>query len=406
VAVVRERAADVDLVLRGAHLFDGLRVHDGLRDVAIAGGGIVEVSPEPRRGNRIIDVAGGWVLPGLIDTHVHLYDVRSITDEGSLRAFQEHDLPRHLDDFLQHGVTTVKSVGDPTEHILQTRADLADGTLQGPRLLTTGCGITASDGHPASTVFAENPWARARFTGEVANPQEMRALVHRLADLGVDAIKLLSEGACESRGASPYVWQNVAFDRTVELVRLPLELLRAGIETAHERGLRVTVHTTQQDAAREAIDAGADGLEHGVTVEPVTDSVLFDVMRLGDVTYTPTLWIHDAIHPAARGNLKKAGDAGVRLALGSDSFCGRGQFGKNTLDEAKLMVAAGLDPIQVLVAGTSAAARHCGRPDLGVIEPGRRADLIVVGADPTKDIQNLRGLALTIVDGRITVDRR
>ncbi|MBY8859253.1 amidohydrolase family protein [Nocardia sp. CA2R105] len=319
---------------------------------------------------------------------------------------QRNELPGRLDLFLQHGVTTIKSVGDPTDGILGTRARIAAGTLRGPRLLATGCGITRRDGHPASTIFSGNPWARARFTGEIDNVRQMRDLVHQLADREVDAIKLLSEGACAHHDSPKYRWQNPAFPAGVELVRLPLDLLRAGIDTGHDRGLRVTVHTTQQVAAREAIEAGADGLEHGVTIEPITDDSLIELMIDRDVTYTPTLWIHDAIHPDARGNLGKVADAGVRIALGSDTFTGRGIFGANTLEEAELMVAAGMTPVQTLVAATSGAARQCARPDIGVLAPGKRADLIMLAADPTADIGNLRALRTTILNGRIVVDER
>jgi len=398
--------ATYDLVIRRAHVFDGHTAHAGLRDVAINGGEIAAVSTEPLRGTREVDAAEGWVMPGLIDTHLHFYDVFAVSDPESMRTFEENELPGRLDLFLQHGITTIKSVGDPTGGILETRAKIAAGALRGPRLLATGCGITIRDGHPASTIFGGNPWARARFTGEVDSVQRMRDLVHNLADRKVDAIKLLSEGACACPGSPKYVWRNAAFPVAVEIVRLPLDFLRAGIETGHERGLRVTVHTTQQVAAREAVEAGADGLEHGVTVEPITDHSLIDLMLERDITYTPTLWVDDAIHPDTRGNVKKVADAGVSIALGSDTFCGRGLFGANTLEEAELMVAAGMTPVQSLVAGTSGAARQCVRPDLGTVAPGRRADLIMLTADPTQDISNLRELSMTILNGEIVVDKR
>ena len=392
-----------DLVIRRAHVFDGHRAHDGLRDVGVNGGEIAAISSTPLRGATEVRAAGGWLLPGLIDTHVHVYDVHAVSDPASMREFEQDALPGLLESFLQHGITTVKSVGDPTGEILGTRAEIATGALRGPRLLVTGCGITGRDGHPASTVFSGNPWARARFAAEVDNVQQLRDLVHRLADRNVDAIKLLSEGACPKPGAPRYVWQNPAFAADVELVRLPVELLRAGIDTAHARHLRVTVHTTQQDAAREAIQAGADGLEHGVTVEPITDHALVDSMLERDVVYTPTLWADHGSHPDARGNLAMVADAGVTVALGSDTFCGPGLFGGNTLEEAELMVAAGMTPTQSLVAGTSAAARQCARPDIGEVAPGKRADLILLGADPTADIRNIRELSMTIVDGKIVV---
>ncbi|MFD8462830.1 amidohydrolase family protein [Streptomyces antimycoticus] len=397
--------ATYDLVISRAHVFDGRQALAGLYDVAINGGEIASVSAEPLRGGQEVDAAEGWVMPGLIDTHIHFYDVRAVSDPDSMRAFEENELPGRLGLFLDHGITTIKSVGDPTGGILDTRAKIAAGALRGPRLLATGCGITGRDGHPAATVFSGNPWARERFTGEVDSVQQIRDLVHHLADRKVDAIKLLSEGACAHSGGPKYLWQNPAFPDAVELERLPLDLLRAGIETGHERGLRVTVHTTQQAAAREAIKAGADGLEHGVTVEPLTDHSLIDLMLEHDITYTPTLWIDDA-HPDARGNLKKIAEAGVHIALGSDTFSGRGLFGANTLEEAELMVAAGLTPTQVLAAGTSGASRQCVRPDLGTVTPGKCADLLVLNADPTADIGNLRDLSIVILNGRLVVDKR
>jgi imidazolonepropionase-like amidohydrolase len=400
------RLAEVhDLVIRRAHVFDGHDAHAGLRDIAISGGRIAAVSAERLKGSSEVDAGGDWVMPGLIDTHVHFYDV-AISDQESMREFEERDLPGRLDLFLQHGITTIKSVGDPTREVLETRSKIASGALRGPRLLATGCGITGGDGHPAATVFRENPWARARYTAEVDSVQQMRDVVHRLADQGVDAIKLLSEGACAHPGSPAYAWRVPAFPDEVELVRLPLGLLREGVEAGHERGLRVTVHTTQQVAAREAVEAGADGLEHGVTVEPITDDSLIDLMLERDVTYTPTLWAHDASHPDIRANLKAVADAGVNIALGSDTFSGRGVFGANTLEEAELMVASGMTPLQSLAAATSGAAQQCARPDLGAIAPGERADLIVLRADPTEDIGNLRELAMTILDGEIVIDER
>ncbi|MEU7558406.1 amidohydrolase family protein [Streptomyces eurythermus] len=394
-----------DLVIRRAHVFDGHQALAGLYDVAIDGEEIASVSAEPLRGRREVDAAEGWVMPGLIDTHIHLYDVHAVSGPDSMRAFEEHELPGKLGLFLDHGITTVKSVGDPTDGILDTRSKIAAGALRGPRLLATGCGITGRDGHPAVTVFGDSPWARERFTGEVDSVRQIRDLVHHLADREVDAIKLLSEGACAHSGGLGYLWRYPVFPDGVELVRLPVELLRAGIEAGHERGLRVTVHTTQQAAAREAIEAGADGLEHGVTVEPLTDHSLIDLMLERGITYTPTLWIDDA-HPDARGNLKKVAEAGVHIALGSDTFSGRGLFGANTLEEAELMVAAGLTPAQVLAAGTSGASRQCVRPDLGAVAPGKRADLLVLNSDPTADIGSIRDLGMVILNGELTVDKR
>jgi imidazolonepropionase-like amidohydrolase len=395
-----------DLVIRRANIFDGRKCLVGLRDVGVRGRDIAAVSETPLMGRIEIDATGGWLMPGLIDTHLHFYDFRVVTDPASLSAFVENEVPSLLELFLQNGITTIKSVGDPTTEILDTRAKIAAGTLRGPQLLTTGNGLTMRDSHPASTIFGGNPWFRSRASGEVDSPQMMRDLVHQLADRKVDAIKLLSEGGCRCRESSTYVWQNPVFPNVVEIDRLPTKILRAGVEAAHERGLRVTVHTVQQDAAIEAMEADADGLEHGVTVEPITDKALIDMMVERKATYAATLWIHDAVHPHTRANTKLMADAGVTMVLGSDSFCGRGQFGQNTLEEAELMEAAGLTASQVLVAATSNAAWHVGRSDMGIVAPGKRADLILLTADPTQSTSNLRKLSMTILNGEVVIDKR
>ncbi|MFE2073436.1 hypothetical protein [Streptomyces misionensis] len=147
-----------DLVISRARVFDGHRALTGRYDVAVDGAEIAAVSPEPLRGRQRVDAAGGWVVPGLIDTHIHFYDVHAVTGPDSLRAFEENELPGRLGLFLEHGITTIKSVGDPTDAILDTRAGIAAGTLRGPRLLATGCGITGRDGHPAATVSATCAW--------------------------------------------------------------------------------------------------------------------------------------------------------------------------------------------------------------------------------------------------------
>ncbi|KKC27222.1 amidohydrolase family protein [Sphingomonas sp. SRS2] len=395
-----------DVVIRNARVFDGRAELPGPRNVGIRGHAIAAVSETPLQGRIEIDGDGGWLMPGLIDTHIHLLDFSVVTDPDSLSDYVDNVIPLTLDRFLQNGITSVKSVGDPTTEILALRARLSAGSLRGPRLFVTGSSITGRDGHPVSTVFGGNRWYAARAVGEVDSAQMMRDLVHHLADQRVDAIKLVSEGACCIPGSPQYVWQNPVFPAAVELVRLPRQILRAGIEAAHERRLRVTVHTVQQDAAIEAVEAGADGLEHGITVEPITDPRLLDMIRDRGVVYTPTLWIKGEMHPTSIPNTRVVMDAGVRIACGSDSFPGRGAFGENTIEEAELLVAAGMSTSQVLVAATSEAARHLDRSDIGTLAPGKSADMILLAGNPVEDISNLRKLRLTILNGEIVVDRR
>lgn len=399
-------AAEVyDIVVRRTHIFDGRAQLSGLYDVGLRRGEIAAISTASLSGKREIDGNEGWLMPGLIDTHIHFFDFRTVRDPESRDTFVKETAPALLDNFLQSGVTTIKSVGDPTTDILDLRARIAEGSVRAPQLLVTGTGLTGKDGHPASTIFEGNPWFRAKATGEVESPQMMRDMVHHLADRKVDAIKLLSEGGCACSDAAKYVWQNPIFPKAVELVRLPKAILRAGIDAAHERGLRITVHTVQQDAAIEAIEAGADGLEHGVTVEAITDQALIRMMVERKATYASTLWIHDQVHPHTRPNTQLMAEAGVRMVLGSDSFCGRGKFGENSVEEAELMEASGMSPCQVLTAATSDAAIHIERPDLGTVAAGKRADLILLAKNPIESTSNLRTLQATILNGEIVVNR-
>lgn len=395
-----------DLVIRNVNIFDGRDSLPGLYEVGICGHSIAAISKSSVAGEVVIDGGGGWLLPGLIDTHVHVVDFSVVTDPDSLDNYVNIVAPRIFELFLEHGITTVKSVGDPTTEILDLRARLAAGMLRGPRLLVTGCSITGRDGHPVSTVFGGNRWYAARAVGEVDSAQMMRDLVHHLADRNVDAIKLVSEGACCIPGSPKYIWQNPVFPVAAELVRLPHAILRAGVEAAHERGLRATVHCVQQMAASEAVDAGADGLEHGITVEPITDRSLLKTIRDRDIIYTPTLWIKGEMHPASIPNTRLVMEAGVRIACGSDSFPARGKFGLNSLEELELLVGAGLSPAQALVSATSQAASHLGRSDIGVIECGKSADMILLAGNPLDEINAVRKLKLTILNGKIAVDNR
>jgi imidazolonepropionase-like amidohydrolase len=122
----------------------------------------------------------------------------------------------------------------------------------------------------------------------------------------------------------------------------------------------------------------------------------------------PTLWLLalDEKAPEIRyANLKRIADAGVRVALGTDSFCGFGRFGENTIVEAERSVAAGIAPQKVLGMATKNAGEHLGNEDLGTIAPGRIADLILVDGDPTTNIGDLRKVLMVIKDGKILVDK-
>ncbi len=138
-----------DLVINNARLFDGLEVRDGFFSVGISGKTIDSVTTSAATAKKGIDAAGRFLMPGLIDCHIHLNDFFHVTDETAMAAYLNQELPEHLMELVSAGVTSIKSVGDPEDHILQTRDRLANGNLRGPRLFATGPCFTAQDGFVA-----------------------------------------------------------------------------------------------------------------------------------------------------------------------------------------------------------------------------------------------------------------
>lgn len=395
-----------DLVVRNARVFDGDNTLPHPLSVGVRNGVIASVSDAPMHGRRTVDATGCWLTPGLIDSHVHLFDFGNARDPETMADYIRTALPDNLRAFLEHGVTTIKSVGDPVDELLATRARLEAGDLTGPRLLMAGVGITAPDGHPSLTVYGRNPWYRQRAAAEAGTIESARAIVDEMADRGMDAIKVLHQGGCRCTGEPPYLWHGMA-----EVNRLKPQVLVALIEAAHRRGLKATVHTYEQVRALEALEAGADGLEHGVVGEPISDDRLFGLLRRNDASYVPTLWIYPV--PDGMRNLARVRDAGVRIVLGSDSFTPTvtlpgiesGRFGANSLVEAERMEAAGLAPIEVLRAATGAAAIHLSRDDTGSLRAGKRADMVLYRKDPTASTRHLRDPLLVIASGRVVHER-
>jgi imidazolonepropionase-like amidohydrolase len=391
-----------DLVIKNARLFDGLEVRDGLFSVGISGKTIDSVTTSAVQAKKEIDAAGRFLMPGLIDCHMHLNDFLHVTDETTMAAYLDQELPQHLLDLISAGVTSIKSVGDPEEHILQTRDRLANGNLRGPRLFVTGPCFTARDSHPATTVYGQNPWYRQRAAVETDSPAEARDVVRRLAERRVDAIKIIHHGGCRGHGV-PYYLTVKEFNWHTQMFKLPRAVLEAIIDEAHKYGLKATVHTFDEDAAIGVLEAGADGLEHGVVNQRLSSDRLIELLQKNHATYVPTLWILGS--ELTYANLKEVADAGVRIALGTDTFCGHGIFGENTIVEAERAAQAGIAPVRVLRMATKDAAEHLGADMLGMIAPGRFADLLLVDGDPTVNISALRNVSMVMKNGEILIDK-
>ncbi len=323
-----------------------------------------------------------------------------------MAADMKTELPKRLKDFLAAGVTTVKSVGDSEDDILRVRARLATGELTGPRLLATGAAFCAPGSHPATTVCGQNPWARSRMTIETDSQERAREAVRRLAAKKVDAVKIVHQGGCKH--GPPYFFKVEALGLNVQILKLEKAVLGAIIDEAHGHGLKVTVHTVDEEAAIEALEAGADGLEHGVIEHRLKDDRVVELLLRNRASYVPTLCLiklEETTADVRYANLKRVADAGVRIALGTDSFCGLGKFGENTIEEAERSSQAGIGTAQILRMATKDAAEHLGMEDLGVVGEGKLADLLLLDGDPTTSIDALRKLSLVIQKGAIVLDK-
>jgi len=357
--------------------------------VIIAEGRIQHVSSEavPLEGVKTVDARGKTLMPGLIDAHIHFG--LSGSSREVFRKQIEAQAPRYLEDFLRYGVTTVRSMADPLDLVLELRQAVEEARIAGPRIVLVGPCFTAPGGHPVATMGSNGAI-------EVDNIDAAREAVRQLAAKDVDAIKAVLE---EGHGVGM---------PDVTLPRLSTEVLRAIVDEAHRCGLKANVHTHREPDVIDAIQCGADGVEHGVCDVPIRDPRWIERMAEQNMVYTPTLWIVSALEKEsgwlaiAQQNLKRISDEGVTVCLGTDTLCSMPHPGLNTIQEMEYMAEAGLTPAQIIQAGTRNAAAHLGLlTDLGTVEPGKIADLILIDGDPLQDISAMRKVSMVIQAGRI-----
>lgn len=395
-------ASDV-VAFTGATVWDGTgapAVPDAT--VLVRAGRIVSISaggPVPSGASRV-DLAGKYVIPGLIDTHAHVSGLWADSSAVDERARVESDLLL----FARYGVTTVNSLGGEPAAATAVRSD------------------QDREAHGRARLF---------FAGDVVTgptPEEAVAQVVANADRGVDWIKMRVD---DNLGSS---------------AKMPWPAVEAAIEAAHDRGLRVATHLFYLADAERSLDLGTDLIAHSVRDVAVTEAFAAR-LRADGVCYVPTLtrevttfvyatrpeWFDDpffqrwanaaqvaavtepayqqrmAASPAAaryrealtqaQSNLAILHDGGAPIGFGTDSGPA-GRFpGYLQHLELQLMVDAGLTPAEALMSATSGAAACLASADVGVLEAGRWADFLVLGADPLSDIANSKSLEATYVGG-------
>lgn len=348
----------------------------------------------------VVDLSGKWLLPGLMNMHVHLglklpgkprMELADETEvELALRA------AKNGRDTLLAGTTTIRDVGDPGRASIAFDQAVKRGDFIGPRIYSVGKPICPTGGHCSGLVGKDN--------GPVAVTESVRHEMWR----GASWIKLKISG-----GISDQSGPIAASDMT-------LEEMTAAVDAAHRHGVRVTAHTGSPEATLEALQAGVDCFEHGYYL---TEEVFKD-MKSADAWYVPTIvvsekgameffekigspdWYLQRVEAVGKVHwqaLQTAIKVGVNIAMGTDQFPFEPNGGTvASVRELELYVDAGMTPIQALRTATTDAAEMLGATrDLGSIEQGKYADIIAVTSDPTVDIRALRTIGFVMKGGQV-----
>lgn len=376
-------------ILRGVRLFDGTA--NPIRDdvtVIVEDGRIAEVTDAtvatPSDG-WVIDLHGLFLMPGLIDCHAHVAVKNSVViPEGAepLRpGVQSHLAAAALRAALAMGITTIRDVGSYGDTVLELRQAMRFGAFRGPRLLTCGkiVSATSAGGRHFDTMYRE-----------ADGPDEMRKAAREQLRIGADFVKIMMTGA-----------------RSVELEnpgppQVTVDEVAALVDEVHRQGYRVAAHCEGLDGTRLAVEHRIDTIEHGFflhqepallaqmvdqgTILVPTLSFLVDVAERHADDWSPHLVTRGSYNlEEAFKTVAAALAAGVPMAMGFDSFPE-----ELAASELGMMVSAGVSPHQALMAATSVAARAIGLDDqIGTVEVGKLADLVVVDGDPLSDVGHL-----------------
>jgi imidazolonepropionase-like amidohydrolase len=366
---------------------------------------------------QVIDLQGKYVMPGIVDLHVHLG--ATIGLEQKAEFFTPENVEKDLRTYASYGVTSVLSMGTDRDSIFKIRDQQRAGRPSETRVYTVGQGFVFKGGY-CGLEGVNQP---------VATVAEVEPAVAAQAAKHVDFIKL---------------WMD---DHLGTKKKMPYDMAQAIIESAHQHHLRVVAHIFYLQDAKQLVDYGVDGLAHSVRDKPVDQALIDDMKKHGTWQMAATLsregsmfvygqtppFANDAfftrsvsadvvaklkspsyqakirsdpdfsMYPGflrtAEQNLKTLADAGVPYGFGTDSGPPGRCPGYFAHWEMELMVQAGLTPMQVITAATRNAATFLHAKDLGTLEASKWADLIVLDKNPLDDIKNTRSINAVYIAG-------
>jgi imidazolonepropionase-like amidohydrolase len=354
----------------------------------------IESGSHPPQGAQVIDVAGRFVLPALMDAAL-FFEAPVGKERGYTPGEWEWDITRALPDhrraLLSAGITTVQDIGGGLDSSIRRRSLIQQLELAGPRLFISGPILTSPLGFPDQKEF---PFRPEEATTVVESPDQGRQWVQQLAAANVDLISISYTSLGDNRP------------------KLSAEILSAIIDEAHTYGRRVTVYTAALEEAREAISAGADALVGGITLAgQQIDGELLRLMVQQGTVYIPALAAVEARQTSgfrlesletAQSNARLAFQAGIPVIAGSAAVGQDMGFGSSLHIELALLTAAGLTPEEAIQCATGEAARLLRAESvLGVLKEGGLADLVILDANPLDDIRALDEIRMVIQNGAI-----
>lgn len=363
----------------------------------------IEAPGAPRR-----DLGDVTLLPGLIDMHVHIDSDPTYSGYSYLQfndRFWSAVSVEHARRTLLAGFTTIRNLGSDDWNDVGLQQAIDEGRVVGPRIVSAAYAFGATGGHCDSTYFPPSMQDRNPYNAD--NPEEARKSVREVRKYGAQVIKICATGGVFSRNTEPGQQQ------------MTYEEMKAVVDEARMWGLRVAAHAHGAAGIRDAIRAGVTTIEHASLLDDegirlAKQHGAWLSMDIYNTDYTQSEGAKNGVlednlrkdrelAEIQRENFRRAHQAGVKMVYGTDA--GIFPHGDNAKQFA-VMVRYGMTPTEAIRSATLNAAEALGRDDIGALEAGRRADLIAVPGDPTRDVTALERVAFVMKGGVVFSDER